>query len=505
MWTFRPLPARSDDGQSQGIRDIGGFFAKRFSSGIAEEGGGTEAVQEGPSLGQPVRSRGADSSRRVRAEAARPRSGPTPRPRCKALSARSWESGTRSRRVSLLQALQAFQLPDQKKTPKDPKYGEPPFQRRPRRKVWSGRVGSPEWNERIKSGGWSLTGDTSAPKDLTLKDSENILFADGTSQAYVKGSPEWREALAKPGARRVGFDVQAGSTSDLGLGTKGKNTLQTSLIDGQASIDRFKSIGESFDPKFLEKGEQGMNFLRGWGEKLGMNIGKSGRNALEQYTTFRQKTMENLNLYIKEITGAQVSEHEAVRLMQALPNLNDSPTEFRAKMRSVVRTMDAAQVRARAALEKGIVNPGEMGALENFMKPEAPEQGAAVEEEDPGVIQSVTDAVQDKVSGIARFFGGGKAPPDGNTIPTGKLSPVGMLAGADAPSAGLTGPSAPAAPPPLPEPAVSAGLKEPPAPAAAAPDYTSMDRAGLMKVNPATLDDAGLAAYLAALRAQTGG
>ena len=67
------------------------------------------------------------------------------------------------------------------------------------------------------------------------------------------------------------------------------------------------------------------------------------RKYLEDFTTLRAKSVSNLNSYIKEMTGAAMSEAEAKRLMAVMPNAGtgvfdgDSPTQFKTKLDVVVR------------------------------------------------------------------------------------------------------------------------------------------------------------------------
>jgi len=56
---------------------------------------------------------------------------------------------------------------------------------------------------------------------------------------------------------------------------------------------------------------------------------------LNDFTGFERAVNENANLYIKDITGAQMSNAEAERLMKAIMNLKDNPVGFRSKLESM--------------------------------------------------------------------------------------------------------------------------------------------------------------------------
>jgi hypothetical protein len=85
---------------------------------------------------------------------------------------------------------------------------------------------------------------------------------------------------------------------------------------------------------------------------------------------YRQTTIEHLNLYIKDITGAQMSESEAKRLGKAVPNAeNDSPTQFESKLGNSIRMSRMAISRYQYLLREGFT----ASAIQKMMEPIDPE------------------------------------------------------------------------------------------------------------------------------------
>jgi hypothetical protein len=77
---------------------------------------------------------------------------------------------------------------------------------------------------------------------------------------------------------------------------------------------------------------------------------------LTEYSDFRRNSLNNINLFIKEITGAQMSEREADRIRQAMPDPGeglldgDSSTQFESKWSSTMyslRMIMARNIRLR--------------------------------------------------------------------------------------------------------------------------------------------------------------
>ena len=126
---------------------------------------------------------------------------------------------------------------------------------------------------------------------------------------------------------------------------------EASLIDTQATLDGFNRSALNFNSKFLTLEGRVSNTVRKYvdifNDKL---LSKEQKEELVEYTEFKQSTSQNLNAYIKAITGAQMSNPEAVRLKKDVPTMDDSPTAYKAKMDKTRQNLAAVADRAREAL-----------------------------------------------------------------------------------------------------------------------------------------------------------
>lgn len=142
--------------------------------------------------------------------------------------------------------------------------------------------------------------------------------------------------------------------------------IEKSILDSQDGLGRLRAIQASFDPRFLTIGGKIEGFLTSVKDKLSPeSLTTEQKEFLEDYTVFTQDAIENLNRYIKEITGAQMSEPEAERLSKGIPNPEkDSPTQFKAKMDNSMRQLVLGRARAIHARKQGLDSlPWEIATL----------------------------------------------------------------------------------------------------------------------------------------------
>ena len=163
-----------------------------------------------------------------------------------------------------------------------------------------------------------------------------------------------------PGAAPIpsGLDFDFELTPEGGLrvttGTKPKlqkptlARLEKSILDSQEGLARLFQIRESFDPKFLTFGGKFENFKLMALDKVNPDsLSNEEKQFLIEYSSFTASAIENVNLHIQQLTGAQMSAEEADRLRKSMPDPErDGPTVFFAKMNTNIRQL--ALVRARA-------------------------------------------------------------------------------------------------------------------------------------------------------------
>jgi hypothetical protein len=129
-----------------------------------------------------------------------------------------------------------------------------------------------------------------------------------------------------------------------------------------------EAIAKEFKPEYQEVGSR---LGAAWTSKkawLGMSdqISKKDKVFLAKYAKYKRKAISNINLYIKEITGAQMSEKEADRLRLAQPDpgekwyQGDDPITFKAKMDDVLDYSRAAIMRYDWYKAKGTLTDPEI-------------------------------------------------------------------------------------------------------------------------------------------------
>ncbi len=162
-----------------------------------------------------------------------------------------------------------------------------------------------------------------------------------------------------------------------GVMTSGAQTdVEKAATASEDALARLDTIAQGFDPELLTLPTQTRNALMGFVDRLGFDIGDEARAELTDATTFKQSVVDNMNRFIKEITGAQMSEAEAERIMKGVPNMEDGPTEFAAKFNASVGALREILARKAAGTDMPAV-------------PELSSTGS----DSPGLIDQATAAV----------------------------------------------------------------------------------------------------------------
>lgn len=186
----------------------------------------------------------------------------------------------------------------------------------------------------------------------------NLVLPSGEKRGFQKGDsriPEWLDR----GAVRVGLGVQSGKIDDLGITIKTKGDIEKKLFNTQEGLSRLSSIRNKLDAKFLEIPEKIKTAYLAGKEKLGFELDENEIKSVEAMSKFKRSAASNINLYIKEITGAQMSEAEVGRLKRAVPDPGaglfdgDSYTVFKAKLDDVYDELVAADKRLQFLRKNG--------------------------------------------------------------------------------------------------------------------------------------------------------
>lgn len=139
-----------------------------------------------------------------------------------------------------------------------------------------------------------------------------------------------------------------------GMGKPAQNKLEETLITSQAGLDRLRGIASKFKPEYQTwegKLKGGIASLK---DKAGVDITDEDKKYLGDFESYRADVLGNLNLYIKDITGAAMSEPEAKRIQATMPNDTDGPTQFQSKLASTMKNLGRVQARAYYTLARGL-------------------------------------------------------------------------------------------------------------------------------------------------------
>lgn len=189
-----------------------------------------------------------------------------------------------------------------------------------------------------------------------------------------------------------GFRIRKGPPGAAGVTTKTQGDLEAKLLNAREQLVRLREVAAKFRPEFQEIPTRLGAAWTGLKARLGSGeIKGEDRRLLADFADYKRGALANVNLYIKEITGAQMSEAEANRLRQAVPDPGqtifggDDPITFESKLNSVLESAEKASVRYRHYLREGITDPDEMAVrapldeMEIVVNPNTGERRALIE------------------------------------------------------------------------------------------------------------------------------
>ncbi len=201
--------------------------------------------------------------------------------------------------------------------------------------------------------------DTGAAKDGQLVWSTGPKNSDGNptevASSWDKGNNKTK-AVFEPGGERMSR-LATGLTGEMSLSKPFVARLNSDLEISHNAQTRMQNIQASFQPEFLMyKGQIAGTMLSLLDKIVELPEGPQ-KKWLQEFSTFRQDTNANVNLYIKEITGAQMGEDEATRLTKAVANLDDSPAVFAAKLQNAMRLGEIA-IKKKEEVLKSMLREG---------------------------------------------------------------------------------------------------------------------------------------------------
>lgn len=117
----------------------------------------------------------------------------------------------------------------------------------------------------------------------------------------------------------------------------------------------FTKVGDTFQPIYLQAEGDILQVTSSWKDYFGLASDEEKR-FLKNKTMFTAENIKNFNQYVKNITGAQMSENEVKRLIQAYPDAGfqdgilgfldkDTPSEFKAKYDQIMKVLIVGQMK----------------------------------------------------------------------------------------------------------------------------------------------------------------
>tara|TARA_R110002110_G_scaffold408169_1_gene629592 strand:- start:89 stop:1510 length:1422 start_codon:yes stop_codon:yes gene_type:complete len=193
-------------------------------------------------------------------------------------------------------------------------------------------------------------------RKLTLEEKTN----------YIEGKMNGQNISFTTGADGSTTLQIGGSSSGSGdMEKKSKGTIEQNILNASYNFETFKEIKKLYKPefstidtklaikwaKFKEAGGE-------WSKALGLNVSDEEKELIEAYSQWEQKSWEATNQYIKSITGAQMSEAEAERILKGFADPRKfSPTEYQAKLNGILDSAKKSTIRYNLILRSGIEVP----------------------------------------------------------------------------------------------------------------------------------------------------
>jgi len=139
-----------------------------------------------------------------------------------------------------------------------------------------------------------------------------------------------------------------------------RKDVEAALVASGERLALYNQIDAQFRPEFLQPK---FRIAQSWSaikDRAGVGLNPQDRQTLSDFSQFKQNALTNINKTIKDITGAAMSEGEAVRIRSTLPDPGqglfdgDSPVEFESKMNEALRQLKLVEARNSYILRRGL-------------------------------------------------------------------------------------------------------------------------------------------------------
>ena len=162
----------------------------------------------------------------------------------------------------------------------------------------------------------------------TAKDNRTTAQKNLEAMGLIPGSREYRAAMEKFIAKTGGTQL---TINNAPTNTKGADTaLDKKILSANEAVQRIHEIDSLFKPKFQDASYRVYIWKLGQRDKGltsklpgfmgGGELTESEGRDLDEFREFEIAAFDNMNRYIKEITGAQMSDGEAERILRGIPD-----------------------------------------------------------------------------------------------------------------------------------------------------------------------------------------
>lgn len=178
------------------------------------------------------------------------------------------------------------------------------------------------------------------------------------------GKPAWK-APTKP-SHGISFTTPDGSTINIGgdaqpftLPKPAQTQAGEQYMNAVSGLTRLQGVVSRFKPEYLTVGGRVRGMWAGIKAQVPEVLGKlseQDRQYLTDFSAFKSDTLDNVNNYIKEMTGAAMGVQEAQRIMETMPNIDDDPVSFQAKLSASMRRLSLVAARSTYLLQNPTLN-----------------------------------------------------------------------------------------------------------------------------------------------------
>lgn len=148
-----------------------------------------------------------------------------------------------------------------------------------------------------------------------------------------------------------------------GLPTPTRNKVGDDYTASIAGMQRLQSMVSRFDPQFLTYGGKFKGVWSSLKAKTPEVFGRlspEDQKYLQDYTAWSSDTLDNLNRYVKEITGASMNIDEAARIKASIPNQDDDPITFQTKLNATMKRLSLVAARSAYLLSNPAQSIGDI-------------------------------------------------------------------------------------------------------------------------------------------------